>query len=231
MDLCQQSVVSAFNKLSRFVMGIPGPQLVKDSPVMQETPVGFLGQEDPLEKGYTTHSSILGLPWWLRPERICLQCGRSGFNPWVGRIPWKKAWQPTPVFLPEESPWTKKPGGLQSMLSQSWTRLSDWYFYTFIFRFVIAFLPRSNCHLISWLQSPSTMILGPKRKLDSVFLLFISLIFSSWFSPVQKCKEAYAQGQSGKGACLGSCKIELFTYSYRWECTEHSQALLHMSFP
>ena len=32
-------------------MGFPGPQLVKDSPVMQETPVGFLGQEDPLEKG------------------------------------------------------------------------------------------------------------------------------------------------------------------------------------
>ena len=31
-------------------------------------------------------------------------------------------------------------------------------------RFVIAFLLRSNCLLISWLQSPSTMILGPKRK-------------------------------------------------------------------
>ena len=40
-----------FNKLSRFVMGFPGPQLVKDSLVMQETPVRFPGQEDPLEKG------------------------------------------------------------------------------------------------------------------------------------------------------------------------------------
>ena len=29
---------------------------------MQETPVQFLGQEDPLEKGQATHSSILGLP-------------------------------------------------------------------------------------------------------------------------------------------------------------------------
>ena len=27
----------------------------------------------------------------------------SGFNPWVGKIPWRKAWQPTPVFLPGES--------------------------------------------------------------------------------------------------------------------------------
>ena len=37
-------------------------QLVKNPPAMQETPVQFLGQEDPLEKGKATHSSILGLP-------------------------------------------------------------------------------------------------------------------------------------------------------------------------
>ena len=34
-------------------------QLVKNVPAMQETPVRFLGQEDPLEKGKATHSSIL----------------------------------------------------------------------------------------------------------------------------------------------------------------------------
>ena len=28
---------------------------------------------------------------------------RGGFNPWVGKIPWKRAWQPTLVFLPGES--------------------------------------------------------------------------------------------------------------------------------
>ena len=38
-------------------------QLVKNLPAMQETLVPFLGQEDSLEKGYATHSSILGLPW------------------------------------------------------------------------------------------------------------------------------------------------------------------------
>ena len=27
----------------------------------------------------------------------------SGFDPWVGKIPWRRAWQPTPVFLPGES--------------------------------------------------------------------------------------------------------------------------------
>ena len=28
---------------------------------------------------------------------------RRGFDPWVEKIPWRKAWQPTPVFLPGES--------------------------------------------------------------------------------------------------------------------------------
>ena len=37
-------------------------QLVKNLPAMQEAPVRFLGQEDPLEKGQATHSSIPGLP-------------------------------------------------------------------------------------------------------------------------------------------------------------------------
>ena len=37
---------------------------------------------------------------------------------WVGKIPWRRAWQPSPVFLPGESPRTEEPGGLQSVGSQ-----------------------------------------------------------------------------------------------------------------
>ena len=32
--------------------------------------------------------------------------------PWLERFPWKRAWQPTPVFLPVESPWTGETGRL-----------------------------------------------------------------------------------------------------------------------
>ena len=32
------------------------------------------------------------------------ESGRPGFDPWVGKIPWRRKWQPTPVFLPGESP-------------------------------------------------------------------------------------------------------------------------------
>ena len=88
-------------------------QLVKNSLARQETLVGFLGREDPLEKGKTTHSSILGVPWWLSWERICLQCRRPGFSPWIGKIPWRRERLPTPVFWPGEfhrlySPWGHK---------------------------------------------------------------------------------------------------------------------------
>ena len=38
-------------------------QLLKNPPAMQETAVQFLGQEDPLEKGQATHSSIFELAW------------------------------------------------------------------------------------------------------------------------------------------------------------------------
>ena len=34
---------------------------------------------------------------------VCLQCRRPRFNPSVGKIPWRRKWQPTPVFLPGES--------------------------------------------------------------------------------------------------------------------------------
>ena len=40
-------------------------QLVKNLPAMQETPIQFLGWEDPLQKEQAPHSSILELPLWL----------------------------------------------------------------------------------------------------------------------------------------------------------------------
>jgi len=53
-------------------------------------------------------------------ESAC-QCRRHRiheFNPCVGKIPWRRKWQPTPAFLPGEFPWPEEPGGLQSTGSQ-----------------------------------------------------------------------------------------------------------------
>ena len=34
-------------------------------------------------------------------ESVC-PCKKFGFDPWVGKIPWRRKWQPTPVFLAEK---------------------------------------------------------------------------------------------------------------------------------
>ena len=64
-----------------------------------------------------------GLPRWLSKESVC-QCRRSrrrGFSPWVGKIPWRRAWQPTGVFLPGDS------HGPRSLVDYSpWGLRQDW---------------------------------------------------------------------------------------------------------
>ena len=44
-----------------------------------------------------------GLPTWLSGKESTFQCRRCEFNPWVGKIPYRRKWWPTPVFLTGES--------------------------------------------------------------------------------------------------------------------------------
>ena len=53
-----------------------------------------------------------------------IQCGRPGFNPWVGKTPWRREWLSTPVFWPGEfyglySPWGHKELDTTEQLSLS----------------------------------------------------------------------------------------------------------------
>ena len=45
------------------------------------------------------------------PSSPCRRRKRCGFNPWVREIPWRRKWQPTPVFLPGESHGQRSPAG------------------------------------------------------------------------------------------------------------------------
>ena len=48
----------------------------------------------------------MGLPWWLSGKDCACNAGATGdpgSDPWVGKIPWRRAQQLTPVFLPGES--------------------------------------------------------------------------------------------------------------------------------
>ena len=59
--------------------------------------------------------------WW----RICLQCGRHGFDPWIGKIPCKRKWQPTPVFLPGKSHGQRSPMACRSPPSRGSQGIGD----------------------------------------------------------------------------------------------------------
>ena len=51
-------------------------------------------------------STLWGFPGGAsgkEPTSQCRRCKRPEFNPWVRKIPWRRKWQPTPVFLPRES--------------------------------------------------------------------------------------------------------------------------------
>ena len=44
-----------------------------------------------------------GVPSGKEPTCQCRRCKRRGFDPWAWEIPWRRAWQRSPVFLPGES--------------------------------------------------------------------------------------------------------------------------------
>ena len=67
--------------------------------------------------------------WWLRWLRICPQCGRPEFDPWVGKISWSRKWQPPPVCLSGEFCGQRSLVGYSPHgVTESWTRLSDYHF-------------------------------------------------------------------------------------------------------
>ena len=121
-------------------------QLVKNPTAMQGMLPGW-GRPPGEGIGYPLQYSWVSLV--AQMVRICLHCGRPGFNPWVGRspggghgnplqcswaslvaqnvqnppamqetwvwslgwkIPWRRAWKATPVFLLRESSWTEESG-------------------------------------------------------------------------------------------------------------------------
>jgi len=72
------------------------------------------------------------LPWWLQGKESVCQCRRCGFDPWVKKIPWRRKWQPTPVFfngksngqrsLQGYSPWGPKESNMTECQKQQQKR-------------------------------------------------------------------------------------------------------------
>ena len=95
---------------------LQSPQFTLGSSLDVVHSVGF-------DKGIVTY----GVPGWLGGKESSCQCRRYrrlGFDPWVGKIPWSRKWQPTPVFLPERSHGQRSLAGYGPWgHNKSWTRL------------------------------------------------------------------------------------------------------------
>ena len=74
-----------------------------------------------------------GLPWWLNGKKSTCQSRKHTFNPWIRKIPWRRKWQPTPVFLLGKthrqrslagySPWDHKKSDIaECMQPSSWIK-------------------------------------------------------------------------------------------------------------
>jgi len=69
-------------------------------------------------------SKVIISSTYLKWSRICLQCRKHRFDPWVGKIPWRREY-PLQYSCLENSMDREEPGGLQSMESKSWIGLTD----------------------------------------------------------------------------------------------------------
>ena len=108
-------------------MGFPPSSVGKESTCNAGDPglIPRSGRSSREEIGYPLRYSWASLVAQL--VRICLQCGRSGFDPWVGKIPWRRERLPTPVFWPREfhglyGPWGRKELDMTERLSLHFRR-------------------------------------------------------------------------------------------------------------
>ena len=81
--------------------------------------MGFSRQE------YWSGVPLPSLPRLCSGKEFTCQCRRLRFYPLVRKIPWRREWQPTVVFLPRESPGQRSLVGTVHGVAKSWTCLSD----------------------------------------------------------------------------------------------------------
>ena len=88
-----------------------------------------------MESGFPGGSVVKNLP-----AKQGTQCKGHAFNPWVGKIPWRKKWQPTPIFLPGKShgqrslagcsPWGRKRVG-HKLKTNNNNKEAYWFHWSF----------------------------------------------------------------------------------------------------
>ena len=103
---------------------------------------------------------FMALPWWLSRKESACKAGDAGggFDPWVGKMPWRRAWKPTPVLLPGEchgqrslvgcSPW-----GLKELDTTEATKHNSTAAYYFNFLHHFLHFPSVD-RMYNWKKAP-----------------------------------------------------------------------------
>ena len=99
-----------------------------------------------------------GFPGGVSGEEPTCQCRRSktcGFGPCVGKIPWRRAWQLTPVFLPGKSHWQRTLVGYSP-----WSHTKSW-----IMILTVTVIRMFNKVLLIWHDSETAVLESRKKGL------------------------------------------------------------------
>ena len=88
--------------------------------------------------------AFLGFPCGSAGKKIRLQYGRPGFNPWVGKIPWRRERLPTPIFGPGEFHWLYSPW--DHRVRHDWVTFTFWVVSILLFEITHFFI--AEAHLL-----------------------------------------------------------------------------------
>ena len=141
--------------------------------------------------------------------RIRLQCGRPGFNPWVGKMPWEGNGYSFQYSYLENST-DKEPLGQQSMVSQSRTQLRDYHTYmrtqgssslNFIdcceLMFDLRYLPVKNCpQRLHWVYHSINCLKVYKTNTQiysTALALGLRFFHMNYWKPSSFCPWSYSQ--------------------------------------
>ena len=147
-------------------------------------------------------------------RRIHLQCWRPGLDPWIGKIPWRREWLPTPVFWPGEFHGQRSRAGYSP-----WGRKHDWV--TFTFTFFSTVFPPPLCSMLTparpWFHPglPAPGYSSTDAHLDLRIVLYSVNSLRDWFklqcvknlefvTPVLRAKRAEGAGNQ----CFILCSPE-----------------------
>ena len=129
---------------------------------------------------------------------------RPGFDPWVGKIPWRRKWQPTPVLLPWESHGRRSLVGYSPPVAKSRTQLSD-----FTFTFTLGMWWRERSYdfpshlpafpLFQWIDK-IVFEGGQKWYWDRIFFFFLKQNFKIQFCMIWFSQPCLSLNSGRRGA-------------------------------